>query len=677
MAGATALASPVVLAIDAERDITINGGVPDGAVGVDVAIGDINDDGADDLIVGAPFVDPGQRPGAGVTYVLYGPLDSATFDLPTDADLILNGIDGSDNAGFGVASGDVNGDGKDDIVIGANGADPLLEIAGQPPLFRERAGETYVIFGPILNSGTQSTLEIDTVRDATFNGVFDRDGSGISVAVGDLDDDGVGDLIVGANLAAPGQKSAAGTTSVVFGPVPTGTQELSEAAHLVFNGIDELDTSGYRVASGDVNHDGKDDLIIGATGGDPDQKDNVGETNVILGPIAFLATRVELELGTERDLTINGVAAGDRSGAGVATGDFDGDGVSDLLIGSEQANQSAGQTYVLRGPLQGTVLEVADAHVTIDGNTAEHLGLGLAAGDVNDDGATDLVIGAPNATPGQITRAGAAYVLLGEPPIKPPAPAALDANWAFSPPKIDGQLDFGEWDYSNRLPFQHGFLTVKSDMTRLYVLLDVLDDGIDDSASEGPSDHFWLTFDVNGDGRITPDVDLNYALDPATGNMRYQHYLGPDRWTGLRPLTRSSKAKGFDCFSADGSLAFSAGGSEGFTTSCSKHRVWELAIDLREIGALVGQTVKMGVRVASPAPVFEDDLPANFTQDFSSFIDVKTSPVPQGVIIPIPSILATVGFDLLGAIEVTQAIQDRQNTLPLVRDKTTVARVYV
>ena len=246
---------------------------------------------------------------------------------------------------------------------------------------------------------------------------------------------------------------------------------------------------------------------------------------------------------------------------------------------------------------------------------------------------------------------------------------AIASSYTETPPNINGSVGFGEWEISNKIEFGHGFITVLNDTTRLYILVDVLDDTGNDTTS--PKDYFWLTFDVNKDNAITPNVDLNYGTHPTSGNMRYQYYLGPSSWSGLQSDFKSSKARGFGCFFSDGSFTITL---FPFSINCSSHRVWEFGIDLLEIGAKAGDTVKMGLRVSSPNPSFTDDTPANFSSDFSNLIEVSLDSSPSPLPYPDPG--ASIGLES-DAIEVTQAIQDRQNSLPLVQDKSSVARVYV
>src|SRR5947208_2752942 len=98
---------------------------------------------------------------------------------------------------------------------------------------------------------------------------------------------------------------------------------------------------------------------------------------------------------------------------------------------------------------------------------------------------------------------------------------SITSTFATTPPNVDGTIDFGEWNLTNKVTFTNGLITVLNDNLRLYVLLDVTGDTGNDAG-----DYFWLTFDVNRDSAITANVDKNYGLNPSNGNMRYQFYLG-------------------------------------------------------------------------------------------------------------------------------------------------------
>lgn len=248
-------------------------------------------------------------------------------------------------------------------------------------------------------------------------------------------------------------------------------------------------------------------------------------------------------------------------------------------------------------------------------------------------------------------------------------PLIISSSYTNSPPTLDGVLGFGEWPISNRIQFQNGFMTVVNDRTRLYVLLDVLEDDGNDVGSN--PDYFWLSFDVDRDGVIKSNFDLMYGTEPSTGNMRYSYYLGPGSWTGVQPETYSSMGKGFGCFFGDWSRLFGFWPDPGV---CNEHRVWEFGIDLMEIGAQTGGMVRMGLRVASTNPSFVEQVPSNMATNFTDLIQVQLG-APSGLSIS-PNIGANVHLEAQ-PLEMTQAIQNRNNTVPLVKDRKTMARVYV
>jgi hypothetical protein len=174
--------------------------------------GDVNGDGYDDLIIGARFAYSDQ----GESYVVFG--KPGEFNSVVNLGTLngtngfrLDGVDRGDQSGFSVSSaGDVNGDGFDDLIIGAYGADP----GG-----RDRAGESYVVFGK--SGGFASAIDLSTLDGTTgfrLDGIDADDRAGYSVSsAGDVNGDGFDDVIIGAQLADPGGVNGAGASYVVFG----------------------------------------------------------------------------------------------------------------------------------------------------------------------------------------------------------------------------------------------------------------------------------------------------------------------------------------------------------------------------------------------------------------------------------------------------------------------------
>ncbi|WP_174548682.1 FG-GAP repeat protein, partial [Azohydromonas lata] len=204
-------------------------------------------------------------------------------------------------------------------------------------------GRSFVVFG---RSGAASTLELSAVAAGSggfaINGQYADDYSGCSVSgAGDVNGDGLADVVIGAQYASPGGLNKAGCSYVVFGRSGTASVELSAISAgiggFAIKGPSTLDYSGCSVsAAGDVNGDGLGDLIVGAYSEDVGGRIDVGCSYVVFGRSA--STAVELSAVTlgRGGFAINGQCGGDRSGYSVsAAGDVNGDGLADLIVGSE------------------------------------------------------------------------------------------------------------------------------------------------------------------------------------------------------------------------------------------------------------------------------------------------------------------------------------------------------
>lgn len=406
----------------------INGDVTNNLGGVSVAsAGDVNADGLADLIVGdTGGVDTALDTG-GHSYVIFGKTDTTAVNLSSlgSGGFTINGQATGDQSGISVASaGDVNGDGLSDVLVGAFQSDPT---AGTD------AGRSYVVFGKA--NATAVNLSSVAVGSGGFviNGQSANDLSGISVAsAGDVNGDGLADLIVGAFQSDPAAVTDAGRSYVVFGKADTTAVNLSAIAPatgtpvggFVINGQSANDLSGYSVASaGDVNADGLADLIVGAFQSDPTAGTDAGRSYVIFGKTGTTAVNLST-LGTG-GFVINGQSANDGSGISVASaGDFNGDGLADLLIGASQATPSstrasAGRTYLVFGKTDTTAVNLSSVAAGTGGfvingdNKEDYSGLSVAAaGDVNADGFADLIVGAPQ-NDAIASDAGRSYVIFG------------------------------------------------------------------------------------------------------------------------------------------------------------------------------------------------------------------------------------------------------------------------
>ena len=281
---------------------------------------------------------------------------------------VIHGQDVFDEAGRSVSSaGDINGDGFDDLIIGALGGDG-------PSNTRVNAGDSYVVFG----KASGFAAEVDLAAVAAGNGGFIIHGqdvgdqSGVSVSsAGDINGDGFDDLIIGAELAdGPGNtRNNAGDSYVVFGHAGGFAAEIDLAAvaggngGFVIHGQDAFDVSGVSVSSaGDINGDGFDDMIIGASGayGPGNTRLGAGDTYVVFGKACGFAAEIDLAAvaGGNGGFVIHGQDEGDNLRRSVSSaGDINGDGFDDLIIGGSQRRRSRQHTArcgrQLRGVRQG------------------------------------------------------------------------------------------------------------------------------------------------------------------------------------------------------------------------------------------------------------------------------------------------------------------------------------
>ncbi len=398
---------------------------------------DVNADGLLDLILGA---DGGDGPlntesAVGEAYVLLGRRGAwlGTQGITTVADTVIYGEDRFDSLGRTVICGDVNGDGYDDVLLGAR-------QANGPNNERLTAGQVHIVLGrAVMPSSIDLATEPATViwgaaPDHAIGGRFD---------VGDIDGDGFEDVIMGArDKDKTGTISFAGRVYVVFGrAIWPGQIDLATEADLVIYGDTEKDFLGNSIGSADLDGDQTAELIAVAPDGDGplDLRNGASDLHVWYGRATWPA---EIDLAvSDADMLVYGPDAGDSvvsTGMDLRFGDLDGDGLTEMVMGADLASGPNNDAYATGeglvfepGPVFPSTVDLAtDRDAVVYGRQIDDQFCGhMQVGDFDGDGIDDLLCASWQGDGPQDMRpdGGEVYVILGGPSFPPTTDLGIDS----------------------------------------------------------------------------------------------------------------------------------------------------------------------------------------------------------------------------------------------------------
>ncbi len=405
--------------------ITISGASANSKLGAALADGfDIDGDGRCDLAIAGWQDDPLGRIDAGsVEVVLHPDPAFSALDLAAPASNVVRvaGAKAGDACGVALASGfDFNGDGYLDLAIGAFRADPLGRVD---------AGVVYVVLGRTTFPSTIDLL-------ANPNGVIEilgaapNDGLGVAIAsAGDVDHDGMGDLLLGAPFSSPLGRGSAGTAYLLRGRASSlATHDVVDLAQgggplapRMFLGALPGDRLGNSLAGG-LTRGGQSAIALGAPFADPAGRLDAGAIYVVnaSGPLV-----IDLATPPPALLKIEGASAGDQLATSLANGsnasDLDADGANDLLAGSFRASSASsngcGRVDAISVATLATsidLLQSGSSIATIFGSSASsQLGYATSfAADIDGNGTSDFVMGMRGFDGASGVDAGAAVVVM-------------------------------------------------------------------------------------------------------------------------------------------------------------------------------------------------------------------------------------------------------------------------
>jgi hypothetical protein len=397
----------------ATADVTITGETTNDYFSYSITTGDMNADSKIDLVVGAY----GYSTETGRAYIFYN--GSIVTENASGADVTITGESTNNDFGYALTMGDLNADGKADLVVGG-------------VRYSSFTGRAYIFYNDGSIPTTAATADVTITGEATSNSL------GTALVTSDMNADGKVDLVTSGYLVATGR----------------GRIYMYTFNDKVVTGSDANAYFGYDLMGGDFNSDGRVDLVVGAYG----YSTNTGRAYIFYNGSS--ATTL-----SGADVVITGETTSNYFGLSIGTGDLNADGKVDLIVGSYQYSSSTGRTYVF---YNGSIIteNASGADVIITGESSSYFGISFATGDLNADGKIDLVVGGQLYT----TSTGRAYIFYNDGSIPTTAATADVVITGETTSNYFGRgLDIGDFNADGKQDLAVGSFGYSSSTGRTYV----------------------------------------------------------------------------------------------------------------------------------------------------------------------------------------------------------------
>lgn len=382
--------------------------------------GDVNQDGFDDVLIGAPFADPTNKANAGAIYVIFGLASTSAY-----TDIILSSFTPSATTGFTIFGpaagaklgegklamsplGDMNGDSIDDYLISA----PSLTYSS-----RASAGGVWMIYG---KTTAPTNLDLNSLGTAgiLFGGAASGGNFGNAIdCPGDFNGDGIQDILVGAY-----KEWGTGVAHMIYGSRTLASRNMGSISTYAVGTRFVTQKSGEELGTsvcgaGDINGDGWADVLIGATGADLNEYfPDAGIVYVVFGAATSRTSHITVSnpMAATEGFTISGMTINGNLGVALSrAGDLNHDGFNDFLVADKSV------VYVIFGktdfPVPFLSLRTYEDGIALFDNVAPG---SLSGGfDIYGDNDPDILVGTPTFTTNSGSVTGAAYLVEG--PIYP------------------------------------------------------------------------------------------------------------------------------------------------------------------------------------------------------------------------------------------------------------------